>query len=53
MRQTSQADGGEEDGDEADRVNPTVRWLVHGMWRIAVGALIILLVLNLIVELTD
>ena len=52
MRQTSQADG-KGNGDEEDRVNPTVRWLVHGMWRIAVVTLIILLVLNLIVELTD
>ena len=52
MRQTSQADG-KGNGDEKDGVNPTVRWLVHGMWRIAVVTLIILLVLNLVVELTD
>lgn len=38
---------------EPDNVNPTVRWLVHGAWRIAVVTIAILLVLNLIVELTD
>jgi len=50
MRQTSRADC-EEAGK--DGVNPTVRWLVHGAWRIAVGAILILLVLNLVLELTD
>lgn len=49
MRPTSPPDG----GCEKDRVNPTVRWLVHGAWRIAVGTILILLVLNLVVELTD
>ena len=37
---------------EPDKVNPTVRWLVHGAWRIAVVTIVILLVLNLVVELT-
>jgi hypothetical protein len=49
MRPTSPTD---RDEQGTDRVNPTVRWLVHGGWRIAVGTLVILLVLNLIVELT-
>jgi hypothetical protein len=52
MRQTSRADGDGESG-ERDRVSPTARWLVHGAWRIAVGTIIVLLVLNLIFELTD
>ena len=38
---------------DTDRVSPTVRWLVHGAWRIAVVTVAILLVLNLVVELTD
>jgi hypothetical protein len=50
MRPTSPADC---DEGEKDAVNPTVRWLVHGAWRIAVGILVILLVLNIVVELTN
>jgi hypothetical protein len=52
MRQTSRADG-EGNGAEEGRVNPTVRWLVHGAWRIAVVTIVVLLVLNLVFELTD
>ncbi len=29
-----------------DDVNPTVRWLVHGVWRIALGIVVILIVLG-------
>jgi hypothetical protein len=50
MRPTSPRDSG---SNRDDQVNPTVRWLVHGAWKIAVGLVAILLVLNLIVELTD
>jgi hypothetical protein len=52
MRQTSHPDGDEESGC-SDRVNPTARWFVHGVWRMAVATIIILLVLNLVFELTD
>jgi hypothetical protein len=51
MQRTSRAD--EENGGEEGRVNPTVRWLVHGAWRIAIVTVLVLLVLNLVVELTD
>jgi hypothetical protein len=52
MRQTSRPDcDGERRCD--DHVNPTARWLVHGVWRTAVATIIILLVLNLVFELTD
>lgn len=30
--------------------NPTVRWLVHGIWKIALGTVIILLVAGLIFD---
>jgi hypothetical protein len=29
-----------------DDVNPTVRWLVHGVWRIALGIVVILIVIG-------
>jgi hypothetical protein len=49
MRQTSPEKG----SDRPDGVNPTVRWLVHGAWKIAVALVVILLVGGLIVALTD
>jgi hypothetical protein len=49
MRLTSPDDGRE----RRDDVNPTVRWLVHGAWKIAVALVVILLVGGLIVALTD
>jgi hypothetical protein len=30
-----------------DDVNPTVRWLVHGVWRIALGFVVILIVIGI------
>lgn len=30
--------------------NPTVRWLVHGIWKIALGTVIILLLAGLIFD---
>jgi hypothetical protein len=52
MQRTSRADG-EGNGGEEGRVNPTVRWLVHGVWRIAIVTILVLLVLNLVFELTN
>ena len=52
MPQTSRPDCTGEGGRE-DHVSPTARWLVHGVWRMAVATIIILLVLNLVFELTD
>jgi hypothetical protein len=31
-----------------DDVNPTVRWLVHGIWKIALGLVVILIVLGVL-----
>ena len=31
-----------------DDVNPTVRWLVHGAWRIALAIVVILLVAGIV-----
>jgi len=33
-------------------VNPTARWLVHGVWKITLAVVVILLVGGLIVALT-
>jgi hypothetical protein len=49
MRPTSPDNG----GDRPDGVNPTLRWLVHGAWKIALALVVILLVGGLIVALTD
>jgi len=35
-----------------DGVNPTARWLVHGVWKITLAVVVILLVGGLIVALT-
>jgi hypothetical protein len=31
-----------------DDVDPTVRWLVHGVWKIALGLVVILIVLGVV-----
>lgn len=36
------------DDHQPEDVNPTVRWLVHGAWRIALGLVVILLVIGVV-----
>jgi hypothetical protein len=38
--------------EREDGVNPTARWLVHGVWKITLAVVVILLVGGLIVALT-
>jgi hypothetical protein len=32
------------DDGKSDQINPTVRWLVHGAWKIALTVVVILLI---------
>lgn len=36
------------DEQRRNDVDPTVRWLVHGVWKIALGLVVILLVIGLV-----
>jgi hypothetical protein len=38
---------------DSDEVNPTVRWLVHGAWKIALAVVVILLVGAIIAAIVD